>query len=281
MTAYGPPIPALTIPRSALQTVDDVLPLLHGVQRSGRGYVALCPAHEDAVPSLSIREGDTKPLLLKCHRGCSFESIIAALLDPTLAPNTEGHLEPTPHRERVAHDLVEVTAYSYHDSKGRFVYQAVRLVDPEGRKTFRMRRPYGAGWIWGLPAEEPHYLYRLHALIQSGSRVVYIVEGEKDVEAMWARGLPAVCNVGGAGKWLADYTHQLVDAGVTQAIILPDNDDAGAKHAALVSGALVAAGITVKVVPLPVPARGDVSDYFEAGHTVAELLALVEKVGHE
>lgn len=62
--------------------MQDVLDLLDGVQVRSRNGVraaqARCPAHDDRDPSLSITEGQTC-ILLYCHAGCSFESIVAAL----------------------------------------------------------------------------------------------------------------------------------------------------------------------------------------------------------
>jgi hypothetical protein len=37
--------------------VEAILARLQAVRRSGRGWVAHCPAHEDRSPSLSVREG--------------------------------------------------------------------------------------------------------------------------------------------------------------------------------------------------------------------------------
>ena len=45
---------------------------------------------------------------------------------------------------------------------------------------------------------------RLIAAVQD-SRTVYIVEGEKDVQAVERAGGVATCNPGGAGKWRAEY----------------------------------------------------------------------------
>lgn len=58
--------------------LKDILPILKGVRTSGSGFIALCPAHDDRNPSLSISESDGKPLLY-CHAGCSFEAIVQAL----------------------------------------------------------------------------------------------------------------------------------------------------------------------------------------------------------
>ena len=49
-------------------------------QRSGKGWVAKCPAHDDHKSSLSISEGEDR-LLLNCFAGCEFTDIIDALRD--------------------------------------------------------------------------------------------------------------------------------------------------------------------------------------------------------
>jgi hypothetical protein len=272
----------LTIPRSALRTVEDVLPLLQGVQKSGRGWTALCPAHADTQPSLSISVGRVKPLLLKCHRGCPFNTILAALCDPTLAPNTVGLLAPQAKvRMRGAGGLAESATYAYHDLRGRLAYQVVRLVGADGKKTFRMRQPDGqGGWLYTIGGG-PRYLYRLHEFLTPGDGRVrttaWLVEGEKDADTLWEHKLPALCNCGGAGKWLPEYTEQIVTASVTHAVILPDNDEPGAAHGELVATALLAAGLRVKVVALPVPPKGDATDFYQAGGDNAALFALVRQ----
>jgi putative DNA primase/helicase len=49
-------------------TLREFLGRLKGVRRSGSGWMALCPVHEDHDPSLSIRE-DGGRILLYCHAG--------------------------------------------------------------------------------------------------------------------------------------------------------------------------------------------------------------------
>ncbi|MGH7559151.1 MAG: hypothetical protein ACREMD_15500, partial [Gemmatimonadota bacterium] len=63
----------------ASAAVERVLGGLEHVRRSGGGWMARCPAHEDRSPSLAISEGDDGRVLLYCHAGCSFEQIVAAL----------------------------------------------------------------------------------------------------------------------------------------------------------------------------------------------------------
>lgn len=57
---------------------EQIAERLHA-RRSGSGWIAECPAHEDRSPSLSIREGNGGRTLLHCFAGCSAKSICAAL----------------------------------------------------------------------------------------------------------------------------------------------------------------------------------------------------------
>jgi putative DNA primase/helicase len=50
----------------------EILERLEGVERRNGYWMALCPAHNDHNPSLSIKEGDDGKPLLYCHAGCSF-----------------------------------------------------------------------------------------------------------------------------------------------------------------------------------------------------------------
>jgi putative DNA primase/helicase len=50
-----------------------------GGRKSGTAWMALCPAHEDREPSLSITDADNGKVLVRCHAGCGQEQVIAAL----------------------------------------------------------------------------------------------------------------------------------------------------------------------------------------------------------
>src|SRR5215472_13401072 len=66
-------------------------------KRSGRGWIAKCPAHDDRKPSLSISEGNDGRVLLKCLAGCDTHDVLAALgmtwrdLFPATYPRTSGN----------------------------------------------------------------------------------------------------------------------------------------------------------------------------------------------
>ena len=60
--------------------IDAVLHRLDRVKSTGPGkWQALCPAHDDKRPSLSIKEADDGRVLLKCWTGCGAAEIVSAL----------------------------------------------------------------------------------------------------------------------------------------------------------------------------------------------------------
>jgi 5S rRNA maturation endonuclease (ribonuclease M5) len=165
-----------------------------------------------------------------------------------------------------------VAEYDYRDEKGHLLYQSVRY-DP---KDFRQRQPDGSGgWIWNLEGVQ-RVLYRLLDLDAAPrSRPVFVVEGEKDVESLRKINVLATTNAMGAGKWDKCYTKTLRGRHV---IIIPDNDDAGRKHACAVAAALKGVAASVKVVELPdLPEKGDMTDWLLVkGNDKEALLELVQ-----
>jgi hypothetical protein len=62
-----------------VSTLEDFLSRLSKVRKGYSGnYTALCPAHDDRNPSLSITQKDDR-VLIHCFAGCSFEEILAAI----------------------------------------------------------------------------------------------------------------------------------------------------------------------------------------------------------
>jgi hypothetical protein len=59
-------------------SVENLVERLHA-KRSGKGWIAKCPVHEDHKPSLSLDEGADGRALLKCHAGCLTDDVVAAL----------------------------------------------------------------------------------------------------------------------------------------------------------------------------------------------------------
>jgi len=59
--------------------IDLVLSRLESPKKNGKGWTALCPAHEDHDPSLSVKEGDDGRVLLHCFAGCDGAAVLEAL----------------------------------------------------------------------------------------------------------------------------------------------------------------------------------------------------------
>src|SRR5262249_22687156 len=120
------------------------------------------------------------------------------------------------------------------------------------------------GWVWDMKGVR-RVLYRLPAL--KGCDTVFVVEGEKDADALATYGLAATTCPWGAGSWRDEYAQQLRDAGVVHVVVQPDNDDAGREFANAVEQSCVRAGRIATVIHLPgLPPKGDVSDWLAAGH---------------
>jgi putative DNA primase/helicase len=185
-----------------------------------------------------------------------------------------------------------VATYDYHAADAALRFQVVRR-EP---KAFQQRQPDGAGgWIWKMKGVEL-VPYRLPELIAAPADApVFIVEGEKDVDALRALGLVATCNAGGAGKWRREYSPWFQGRAV---VLLPDNDPQakdsagnprhhqdgrpvlpGQDHAADVARSLAGCAASVRILSLPgLPLKGDVSDWLAAGGTAEALLHLAKGV---
>src|SRR5436309_206661 len=73
--------------------------------------------------------------------------------------------------------------------------------------------------------------YRLPELLSSDpAQVVFVPEGEKDVDRLWHAGLIATCNAFGGGRGTSTQGHSRY-LRRRDVVILPDNDQTGRKHA--------------------------------------------------
>jgi putative DNA primase/helicase len=50
-----------------------------GGRRTGGGWIARCPAHDDREPSLSIADGDSSKVVVHCFALCQQDRVIVAL----------------------------------------------------------------------------------------------------------------------------------------------------------------------------------------------------------
>ena len=75
------------IPAVGLGIDAETIAKALGGRRSGRGWVARCPAHDDRNPSLSIAEGRAGRPVLFCFAGCQWPEIRDALQAKGLWPD--------------------------------------------------------------------------------------------------------------------------------------------------------------------------------------------------
>jgi len=207
-----------------------------------------CAGHDTPQKHLSVEDDGTKALA-HCFGNHTYEDICAALDYDSLTYDKPAAAEATTPKRIVA-------TYDYKDESGNLLYQTVRY-DP---KDFRQRRRDGNGkWIWNLK-DTRLVLYHLPDIKQLMPKglTVWIVEGEKDADSLWERGIIATTNPLGAGKWRAEYSEML--RGVAKAIICGDNDSAGTEHIKMVMESLVSAGITTYIATVPAPAK-DITEW--------------------
>lgn len=275
---------------------EAVLAKLDHVRRRGDTAVACCPAHEDKNPSLSVSRGIDGRVLVYCHAGCTFEAIGDALGMPRADFAPSGGGAEAAGNDDLIWESVEaacehlhprfggkLTRYDYLGGDGTLLGVVVRFDYTGGReKVVRPLSPGPGGWrIRAMP--EPRRLYNLPQLLATPlDTVIYVVEGEKCVEALVALGSVATTSAGGANaSRKSDWS---VLAGRT-VVILPDKDDPGRAYAKSVAQAARAAGAAnVEILELPNIGEGqDVVDWINhmrvAGYDnadIAERLSIMQ-----
>lgn len=237
---------------------NDVEAALANVRKSGSGYSARCPSHDDRRNSLSLKRGDNGTAMLFCHAGCSYQDIMSAINLP----------EPVTGAKKPG---VEEAVFDYTDENGEVLYQNVRFA----RKEFRQRHFDASGKaVWGLNGTR-RVPYRLPNLAEAAAgSLICMAEGEKDADRLASIGLIATNHK----VWRPEFNHLLKGRDV---VIFCDHDHPGIAAAEKVLGTILADAGTVKVIdcfenqPVPDKHGRDVSDYLDANDP-GSLLSLIE-----
>ncbi|MGH3834076.1 MAG: AAA family ATPase [Pseudonocardiaceae bacterium] len=244
-----------------LSSILSVLDDLHSVKG---GYKALCPAHEDNVPSLSVSKGNNQEVLLHCHAGCEYDEIRRALV------------------RRMQTDLA--CSYLYRNAEGDVIGEVVRSYDGDGRKRFFQKVRVGEKWRNGSSDELKGIPYNLPAVLDAVTRgkKVFIVEGEKDADRLAEEGHIATCNVGGVAMgWKDEHSGWL--NGCRRVYVIADDDDPGRKHAWRTYDSIVRIGGVGKVSVHYSALGKDISDHLDQDGQLRELRELerdvVEEIG--
>jgi hypothetical protein len=271
-------------------------------RRSGAGWSARCPAHDDRSPSLSIASGSDGRVLLYCHAGCRFDEIASALgmatkelfppetcvasswrkprpmplqlrrVTPTSAPVPAKAKKAAPRifnswETAIGTSFGRPTAtWLYRNATGQVVGVVARFREGATGKTFR-QASLGDKGTWtatGMPKPRP--LYRLPDLLASHG-TIYVSEGEKCADALAAIGMVATTSIGGASN--SHHSDWTPLAG-RRVVIFPDADEQGAKYAsdvavlARVAGAAEVRIVSIAAIWPEVPLKGDIADWIAA-----------------
>ena len=212
--------------------------------------MALCPAHNDKKPSLSVGLSENKKqILLHCYAGCSAEDILNAV-----------GLKKKDLYDNKGDFIMNKTSYTYYNADGTVAYTKTRIDNADKTKQFYFEQPNGKRNLQGVNRVP----YNLPAVLNA--QTVYFVEGEKCADAVIKQGFVATTLDNGANsKWLSEYTDYFKNKNV---IIIPDNDTPGMDYAKKVLQNVP----TARIVKLPdLLPKGDIYDWLVMGHTVTEV----------
>jgi len=199
-------------PTSITRDIQDILVRLHNVKKSNGGYTARCPAHADKENSLSVSAGRDDRILVKCHAGCMFEQIAAAMgLEPKdFFPNsmaTEG-ARASNKRNPDLQVAQPVTLESLSQDKGipitfltHYVTASVNHViihyrnfdGTPARDRLRFALIASKGSRWGEGKESPiaYGVWRVPRMAQKSDSLL-LVEGESDSWTAWYHNIAAL-----------------------------------------------------------------------------------------
>ena len=262
--------------------VDYWLDRLEGVRRQGHHeWMAICPAHNDRTPSLSIAEAADGTVLMHCFAGCNIHEIVDAIESKQVAPVVRGLHSRTTLREdeeekRTGYGLwLELFGFDPIDLDNFFVggvqrhvkilpdriefvwpsypsAQRIRLANPsEGSK----------GYLWGRRnGLHPPLWPEVEEVVDSE---IYLTEGESDCIVLRRCGLNAYALTTGGTRgekprFSSAVLQSLVDRGAKTIYLAFDDDDVGHQTAAVVFQQLmeiektlpVETSINVRILPI-------------------------------
>jgi hypothetical protein len=210
--------------------------------------------------------------------------VTAALAESRVAPSAFPPRTPPDEKGRSVFVAVGDEGPPVRGEKRRHVYcrggvpVRMKIMKQEGAtNAYRVVDSDGVtGWQFGKPAgfqQIPYSVASSDPFTAEIGRIIFWVEGEKDVESVAALGGLAF-TFGGTGDGLPNGCEQYVVG--RNVVILADNDDAGRKHAEEKAALAAPVAVSVKIVHFrELEAKQDVSDWIEAGHTFEDLNARV------
>lgn len=245
-----------------MKKIEAVLGNLENVKKTTSGWSAKCPSHEDKKASLTIALGKDGKILMNCKAGCEFAKVVTSL------GFQQSDFFPT-----TSYKKPEIVAiYPYLNKNGIEEFQKVRF-EP---KDFRQRHLSSSGeYVWNKKNRK-NVLYNLPELIKESNKnkIVYFVEGEKDVHTLKDIGILATTTADGASTNItADLLEPL--KAFAEVRIVADRDKAGYDFAKSLEHSLLELSIITRTLVSKVEKRkSDITNHLEAGYGLEELLPL-------
>lgn len=253
---------------------DDFIRYFDVRSKHSNGCQAICPCHSDKTASLSISRGRVHPIVMRCFAGCSNEDILSAV-----GLKVSDMFEEKP--QKTWRDFLEwdgrkiEKVYNYYSFySDDYGYSRIRFV---GTKRMTIGRFVGAvedsnidvtiTKNGSIASQFPFALYGNLQLVKQAiakNKYVFVTEGEKDTDTLTRLGYPS-CTYGSSDSWYKELAECFRDA---RLIVLADNDDVGRKVAKRIRTDVK--GLAMEcyvVVPMPDMMHGDITDFFDAGHT--------------
>lgn len=231
-------------------------------------FMARCPVpgHDDNGPSLHVTRGNVQPFVVKCFAGCTQAQVMGSLRAQFPEEMRNGNRPRQP--PAVWHPY-------YHDD-GSIAFHIKRSstwddVTGEWVKTFK---PWGRDRRHPIK-DPPTLLYNLPAVRRAVAtgQPVWLVEGEKDADALIGVGIVATTKPFGAQGWhkVAEHAHDVLNG--AHVVMCGDDDAKGRAYARDVVRSLreVVATITVRQA-----AAGfkDAAEHLGAGRSVDEFVTI-------
>lgn len=181
----------------------------------------------------------------------------------------------------------EKATYLYVDEANNTLFIKERYVKQDGSKGFAYSHVTDGVTVRTMPAYvDGTKLYNLHRLAKYPDKPVFLVEGEKCVDALTK--LKLLATTSGGATSAKDVNWQILAR--REVIIWPDNDPAGLQYAIDVTAKLTRLNATIKqidIAALNLPVKGDCYDWlvqFKASQgrdaTSADIEALPLKTYH-
>jgi hypothetical protein len=241
---------------ASVTTAEQVAAALDKPRRSGDGWQACCPAHEDRNPSLSITDEGDK-VLVHCHAGCDQRDVLEAIEARGIRINGKARHDGPPDTHATL-GRASVT-WDYYSDDGRHVGRVLRFDSADG-KTIRAASFDGTRWQWkAMP--EPRPLYRLRELLRRTTDTVLVTEGEKACDAA-QKHFPAHVAVTWAGGAKAVTKADWRPLAGRSVILWADADTPGRMAMDTLAAILKSYGCSVAIADLA--AFGDVSEGWDA-----------------